>query len=73
MKKRTKEILSGVLVLSILMGSPSAMKAAAASGQERAGGRQMTAVRTELWQPQRRKKGRRGRDSRGKNSRGKNS
>ena len=62
MKKRTKEILSGVLVLSILMGSPSAMKAAAASGQERAGGRQMTAVRTELWQ-----------NSRGKNSRGKNS
>ena len=50
MKKRTNEILSGVLVLSILMGSQNAMKAAAASGQEQAGGRQMTAVRTELWQ-----------------------
>lgn len=48
MKKGTKEILSGVLVLSILLSTPTGMRAAEAAGQKRTDQRQVAAIQTDV-------------------------
>lgn len=48
MKKRTKEILSGVLALSILLGTPAGMESAEATGRKRADKGCMEVCQTDL-------------------------
>lgn len=47
MKKRTKEVLSGVLVLSILLSTPTGMKAAEAAGHKRTDQGRMAVAQTD--------------------------
>lgn len=48
MKKRTKEILSGILALSLLLGTPAGMESAEATGRKRADKGCMEVCQTDL-------------------------